>query len=72
VLEGGLAGADGPASVFIDTLDTPILSWLTGGAARATADQAAWYRSYGQYAQPTPSSELGPAFMNNGMNATPW
>ena len=72
VLEGGLAGADGPASVFIDTLDTPILSWLSGGAARATADQAAWYRSYGQYAQPTPSSQLGPAFMNNGMNAAPW
>ena len=41
------------------------------GGARATADQAARYKSYGQYAQPTPSSQLGPSFMNNGM-ATPW
>jgi hypothetical protein len=72
VLEGDLAGADGPASVFIDTLDLPILSWLSGGAARSTADQAAWYKSYGDYAQPTPSSQLGPAFMNQGYDTTPW
>lgn len=72
VLEGGLAGADGPASVFIDTLDFPILSALAGGPARSTADQAAWYKSYGDYAAPPPSSSLGPAFMNNGEDTTPW
>ena len=72
VLEGSLAGADGPASVFIDTLDMPVLSWLAGGPARATADQAAWYQSYGDYAEPTPWNSLGPAFMNNGEDTTPW
>ena len=72
VLEGSLAGADGPASVFIDTLDLPVLSWLAGGPARATADQTAWYQSYGDYAQSPPASSLGPAFLNNGEDMTPW
>jgi hypothetical protein len=72
VLEGSLAGADGPASVFIDTLDMPVLSWLAGGPARATADQAAWYHSNGDYAEPPSWNSLGPAFMNNGEDTTPW
>ena len=72
VLEGSLAGADGPASLFIDTVTFPLLSLLANGGQRSAADDAAWYRANGDYAQPTPSDQLGPAFMNNGMDTTPW
>ncbi len=72
VLEGGLAGADGPASVFIDTINFPLLSSLSNAVGQTSANQGAWYRAYGEYAQSTPSDQLGPAFMNNGMDSTPW
>lgn len=40
VLEGNLAKADGPASIFID-----VISWPFTPAARRTAERSAWYRS---------------------------
>jgi len=42
VLEGTLAKADGPASIFIDVIGWP---FTPGGAARRTAERSAWYRS---------------------------
>lgn len=42
VLEGDLAGADGPASVFID-IDRP-LTPQSAAVPRRTADRGAWYR----------------------------
>ena len=43
VLEGDLAGADGPASVFIDIIGLPFTPLSFAGAARRTAYRAAWY-----------------------------
>jgi len=44
VLEGDLAGADGPASIFIDIIGRPFTPFSFAGAARRTAYRAAWYR----------------------------
>ena len=44
VLEGDLAGADGPASIFIDIIGRPLTPFSFAGAARRTAYRAAWYR----------------------------
>lgn len=43
VLEGDLAGADGPASVFIDIIGRPLTPYSYAGAARRAARGAAWY-----------------------------
>lgn len=43
VLEGSLAGADGPASVFIDIIGLPFTPLSFAGVARRTAYRAAWY-----------------------------
>ncbi len=43
VLEGDLAGADGPASVFIDIIGLPFTPLSYAGVARRTARRAYWY-----------------------------
>jgi len=43
VLEGDLAGADGPASVFIDIIGMPLTPLSFAGVARRTARRAYWY-----------------------------
>ena len=67
VLEGDLAGADGPAAVFIDIIGMPWTPLSFAGVARRTARRAYWYgaaaapyyRPYGYppYAPP-PLSQL--------------
>lgn len=44
VLEGDLAGADGPASVFIDIIGRPFTPLSFAGVARRTAWRGAYYR----------------------------
>ena len=44
VLEGDLASADGPASIFIDIIGRPITPLSFAGVARRTAYRGAWYR----------------------------
>jgi hypothetical protein len=46
VLEGDLAGADGPASVFIDIIGMPRTPLSFAGAARRTAYRGAFYHPY--------------------------
>ena len=43
VLEGNLAGADGPAFVFIDIIGRPLTPFSFAGVARRTGRRAAWY-----------------------------
>jgi hypothetical protein len=43
VLEGELAGADGPASVFVDIIGMPLTPLSFAGVARRTARRAYWY-----------------------------
>jgi hypothetical protein len=43
VLEGDLAGADGPASVFVDIIGMPLTPLSYAGVARRTARRAYWY-----------------------------
>lgn len=43
VLEGDLAGANGPASVFIDIIGLPFTPLSFAGVARRSARRAAWY-----------------------------
>jgi hypothetical protein len=43
VLEGNLASADGPASVFIDIIGLPWTPLSFAGVARRTARRAYWY-----------------------------
>src|SRR5277367_2632546 len=43
VLEGGLTGADGPASVFVDIIGLPFTPLSFAGVARRTARRAYWY-----------------------------
>ncbi len=43
VLEGDLAGADGPASIFIDIIGLPFTPLSYAGVARRTAYRSAWY-----------------------------
>jgi hypothetical protein len=68
VLEGNLANADGPASVFIDIIGLPFTPLSFGGAARRTAYQGAWYRGYAAAAAPY---EPGSTFANPGYSM-PW
>lgn len=44
VLEGDIAGADGPASVFIDIIGRPFTPLSFAGVARRTAWRGAYYR----------------------------
>ncbi len=46
VLEGDLAGTDGPASVFIDIVGMPRTPMSFAGAARRTAYRGAFYHPY--------------------------
>jgi hypothetical protein len=43
VLEGDLAGADGPAAVFVDIIGMPLTPLSFAGAARRAARRAYWY-----------------------------
>ena len=43
VLEGDLAGADGPASVFVDIIGLPFTPLSVAGVARRTVRRAYWY-----------------------------
>ena len=43
VLGGNLAGADGPASVFVDIIGLPFTPLSVAGVARRTARRAYWY-----------------------------
>jgi hypothetical protein len=43
VLEGDLAGADGPASVFVDIIGMPMTPLSFAGVARRSARRAYWY-----------------------------
>ena len=43
VLEGDLAGADGPAAVFVDIIGMPITPLSFAGVARRSARRAYWY-----------------------------
>ena len=43
VLEGDLAGADGPAAVFIDIIGMPLTPLSFAGVARRSARRAYWY-----------------------------
>jgi hypothetical protein len=46
VLEGDLAGADGPASIFIDIIGMPRTPLSFAGVARRTAYRGAFYHPY--------------------------
>jgi len=52
VLEGDLAGADGPASVFVDIIGLPFTPLSVAGVARRTARRAAWYGAAAAAAAP--------------------
>jgi hypothetical protein len=52
VLEGALAGADGPASVFIDIIGLPFTPLSFAGVARRSARRAAWYGAAAYAAAP--------------------
>lgn len=43
VLDGSLAGANGPAAVFIDIIGRPLTPLSYAGVARRTAYRGAWY-----------------------------
>src|SRR5271165_7346769 len=52
VLEGDLAGADGPASVFVDIIGLPFTPLSFAGVARRTARRAYWYGAAAAAASP--------------------
>ena len=52
VLEGDLAGADGPASLFIDIIGLPFTPMSFAGVARRTAYRAAFYGGAAAAADP--------------------
>ena len=60
VLEGDLAGSDGPASIFVDIIGLPFTPLSVAGVARRTARRAAWYGAaaaapyYPPYGYPPP------------------
>ena len=53
VLEGDLAGADGPASVFVDIIGLPFTPLSFAGVARRTARRAYWYGAAAAAARPS-------------------
>jgi hypothetical protein len=54
VLEGDLAGADGPASVFVDIIGLPFTPLSVAGVARRTARRAYWYGAAAAAGAPAP------------------
>lgn len=52
VLEGNLAGAEGPASIFIDIIGLPFTPLSFAGVARRTAYRSAWYAGAAAAASP--------------------
>jgi hypothetical protein len=52
VLEGDLAGADGPASVFVDIIGLPFTPLSFAGVARRTARRTYWYGAAAAAAAP--------------------
>ena len=66
VLEGDLAGADGPAAVFIDIIGLPFTPLSFAGVARRTAARTAFYsaaaaNAYHPYPYPYPPPAAYPA-----------
>jgi hypothetical protein len=63
-LEGDLAGADGPASVFVDIIGLPFTPLSYAGVARRAARRAYWYGAAAAAAPPllpalwVPAAEL--------------
>jgi len=60
LLEGDLAGADGPASVFVDIIGMPFTPLSFAGVARRSARRAYWYGAaaapyYRPYEYPPPA-----------------
>ena len=66
ILEGRLNGADGPATVFVDTLGLPFTSSVFPGAG--AANRGAWYARYAEASAPY---EPGGQFGNPGY-PMPW
>ena len=67
VLEGGVAGSDGPASVFIDIIGLPWTPLSYAGVARRTARRAYWYGAaaaphYPPYGYPPPYPPYRPYY----------
>jgi hypothetical protein len=52
LLEGSLAGANGPAAVFIDIIGRPLTPLSYAGVARRTAYRSAWYAGAAAEAHP--------------------
>ena len=52
VLEGSIAGATGPAAVFIDIIGRPLTPLSYAGVARRTAYRGAWYAGAAAAADP--------------------
>ncbi len=62
LLEGSLAGANGPAAVFIDLIGRPLTPLSFAGVARRTAYRSAWYRgAEAGYGYPAPYPYPRPA-----------
>jgi hypothetical protein len=66
ILEGGLNGSDGPATVFVDTLGLPFTSSVFPGMG--AANRGAWYAGYAAASSPY---EPGGQFGDLG-HAMPW
>ena len=64
VLEGDLAGADGPASIFIDIIGRPATPRSFAGAARRSTYRGAYYRgaAYGAAAVGAAAVATAPAY----------
>jgi hypothetical protein len=62
VLEGDLAGADGPASVFVDIIGLPFTPLSFAGVARRTARRAYWYGAATAAAAPYPRYGYPPPY----------
>lgn len=62
VLEGDLAGADGPAAVFIDIIGMPFTPLSFAGVARRSAYRAAWYGHPDPYPYPYPYHPYYPPY----------
>jgi hypothetical protein len=60
VLEGSLTGAEGPASVFIDSISYPFPLFSFGAGVRRNAQPIQWYKGYGAAAAPyEPGASIG-------------
>jgi hypothetical protein len=62
LLEGSLAGADGPAAVFIDIIGMPMTPLSFAGVARRTARRAYWYGAATAAAGPYPPYGYAPYY----------